>query len=180
MAVRHTEWGGITMLDRLLLARDRGTVVLSPELATADLLTSSWHVLSPELAEASLTHHYEVELILGDDGVVTLVPRRIGTRAVKEPLTLVAAVKGVWSDEDYTATICAHLELGGRNLEAYTQESVDKLGFFPAPMSLRNHLLEPEYLSNLVLRHIQRLIEEPHGRRTSWLQDMQTRGLSFS
>lgn len=166
MAVRHTEWGGITMLDRLLLARDRGTVVLSPELATADLLTSSWQ------AEASLTHHYEVELILGDDGVVTLVPRRIGTRAVKEPLTLVAAVKGVWSDEDYTATICAHLELGGRNrwrVEAYTQESVDKLGFFPAPMSLRNHLLEPEYLSNLVLRHIQRLIEEPHGRRTSWL-----------
>ena len=166
MAVRHTEGGGLTMLNRLLLARDRGEVVLSPELATADLLTSSWQ------AEASLTNHYEVELALDDDGVVTLVPRRIGTRAVREPLTLVTAVKGAWSDEAYTATISAHLELGGRNrwhVDAYTQESVDKLGFFPAPMSLRNHLLEPEYLSNLVLRHIQRLIEEPHGRRTSWL-----------
>ena len=166
MAVRHTEGGGLTMLDRLLLARDRGTVVLSPELETADLLTSSWQ------AEASLTHHYEVELILGDDGVVTLVPRRIGTRAVKEPLTLVAAVKGDWSDDAYTATVFAHLKLGERNrwsVDAYTQESVDKLGFFPEPMSLRSHLLEPEYLSTLVLRHIQRLIEEPHGRRTSWL-----------
>ena len=166
MAVRHTEGGGLTMLDRLLLARDRATVVLSPELARADLMTSSWQW------EASLTDHYEVELMVSEDGVVTLVPRRIGTRAVKEPLTLVTAVKGVWRDEDYTATICAHLELGGRNrwcVEAYTQESVDKLGFFPMPMSLRNHLMEPDYLSNLVLRHIQRLIEEPHGRRTSWL-----------
>ena len=174
MAVRHTEGGGLTMLGRLLLARDRGTVVLSPELATADLLTSSWQ------AEASLTHDYEVELILGDDGVVTLVPRRIGTRAVKEPLTLVAAVKGDWSDDAYTATVFAHLKLGERNRcytqESvdklgffHTQESVDKLGFFPEPMSLRSHLLEPEYLSTLVLRHIQRLIEEPHGRRTSWL-----------
>lgn len=166
MAVRHTEGGGLTMLDRLLLARDRATVVLSPELARADLMTSSWQW------EASLTDHYEVELMVSEDGVVTLVPRRIGTRAVKEPLTLVTAVKGVWRDEDYTATISAHLELGGRNrwsVEAYTQESVDKLGFFPRPMSLRNHLMEPDYLSNLVLRHIQRLIEEPHGRRTSWL-----------
>lgn len=169
MAVTHTEGVGLTMLDLLLLARDRCMVVLSPELETADLLTSAWQSWQ---WEADLTHHYEVELILGDDGVVTLVPRRIGTRAVKEPLTLVAAVKGVWSDEDYTATICAHLELGERSrwgVEAYTQESVDKLGFFPAPMSLRNHLLEPDYLSNLVLEHIQYLIEEPHGRRASWL-----------
>ena len=166
MAVRHTEGSSLTMLDRLLLARDRGEVVLSPELATADLLTNSW------MAEASITHYYEVELILGDDGVVTLVPRRIGTRAVKEPLTLVASVKGDWSDDAYTATVFAHLKLGGHNrcsIDAYTQKSVDKLGFFPAPMSLRSHLLEPEYLSTLVLRHIQRLIEEPHGRRTSWL-----------
>ena len=166
MAVRHTEGGGLTMLDRLLLARDRGTVVLSPELETADLLTGSWQ------AEASLTHHYEIELTVSDDGVVTVEPRRIGTRAVREPLTLVTSVKGDWSDDAYTATVFAYLELGGRNrwrIDAYTLTSVDKLGFFPAPMSLRSHLLEPEYLNTLVLRHIQRLIEEPHGRRTSWL-----------
>lgn len=166
MAVKHTEGGHITMLDRLLLARDRGTVVLSPELETADLLTSAW------LSEDYLTNHYEVELMVSDDGVVTVEPRRIGTRAVREPLTLVVAVRGTLSDGAYTATVSAHLELGGRNrwrVNAYTDESVDELGFFPASMSLRNHLLEPEYLSNLVLRHIQRLIEEPHGRRTSWL-----------
>ena len=85
---------------------------------------------------------------------------------------MVTAVRGARSDGAYTATIFAHLKLGGRNrwsVDAYTQESVDKLGFFPEPMSLRSHLLEPEYLSTLVLRHIQRLLEEPHGRRTSWL-----------
>ena len=171
MAVRHTEGGDLTMLDRLLLARDRGTVVLSPELATADLLTSSWQA-APWRSAASLTHQYEVELALGDDGVVTLVPRRIGTRAVREPLTLVTAVKGTWSGDTYTATVFAQLELGGRNrwsIDAYTETSIDELGFFPAPMSLRSHLLEPEYLSTLVLRHIQRLIEEPNGRRASWL-----------
>ncbi len=166
MAVTHTEGVDLTMLDRLLLARDRGIVVLSPELEAADLLTSAW------VSEASLTEHYEIELMVSDDGVVTIEPRRIGTRTVREPLTLVAAVRGTWSDGAYTATVSAHLKLSSRNswrVNAYTEESVDELGVFPASMSLRNHLLEPEYLSNLMLRHIQRLIEEPHGRRTSWL-----------
>ena len=166
MAVTHTGGGDLTMLDRLLLARDRCMVVLSPELETADLLTSAW------VSETSLTEHYEVELMVSDDGVVTVEPRRIGTRAVREPLTMVTAVRGTRSDGAYTATISAHLKLSSRNrwsVDTYTQESVDKLGFFPEPMSLRSHLLEPEYLSTLVLRHIQRLLEEPHGRRTSWL-----------
>lgn len=167
MAVTHTDRAkGPDMLYRLLLARDRCMVVLSPELETADLLTSAW------VSETSLTEHYEVELMVSDDGVVTVEPRRIGTRAVREPLTMVTAVRGTRRDGAYTATISAHLKLRSRNswrVNAYTEESVDELGFFPASMSLRNHLLEPEYLSNLVLRHIQRLIEEPHGRRTSWL-----------
>ena len=166
MAVTHTGGGDLTMLDRLLLARDRCMVVLSPELETADLLTIVW------VSEASLTEHYEVELMVSDDGVVTVEPRRIGTRAVREPLTLVTAVRGTRSDGTYTATVSAHLKLRSRNswrVNAYTEESVDELGPFPGSMSLRNHLLEPEYLSNLVLRHIQRLIEEPHGRRASWL-----------
>ena len=166
MAVRHTEGGDLTMLDRLLLARERSTVVLSPELAKADLLTGAW------VSETSLTENYEVELMVSDDGVVTVEPRRIGTRAVREPLTMVTEVRGTRSDGAYTTTISAHLKLSSRNswrVNAYTKESVDELGFFPASMRLRNHLLEPEYLSNLVLRHIQRLIEEPHGRRTSWL-----------
>lgn len=166
MAVTHIGGGDLTMLDRLLLARDRCMVVLSPELETDDLLTLVW------VSEASLTEHYEVELMVSDDGVVTVEPRRIGTRTVREPLTLVAAVRGTRSDGAYTATVSAHLKLSSRNtwrVNAYTEESVDELGVFPASMSLRNHLLEPEYLSNLVLRHIQRLIEEPRGEVIPWL-----------
>ena len=167
MSVTHTDRAkGPDMLYRLLLARDRGTVVLSPKLEMADLLTSAW------IGEDYLTSHYDVELMVSDDGVVTVEPRRIGTRAVREPLTLVAAVRGTRGEGAHTVTVSAHLELSSSNsscVNAYTDESVDELGFFPSSMSLRNHLLEPEYLSNLVLRHIQRLIEEPHGRRTSWL-----------
>lgn len=66
MAVTHTGGGDLSIIERLLLARDRREVVLSPELMEAELLMLSW------LDGPRLTNDYEMELLLGDDGIVTV------------------------------------------------------------------------------------------------------------
>ena len=166
MAVTHTGGGDLSLIERLLLARDRREVVLSPELMDAELLMSSWQ------DGPRLTHHYDIELLLGDDGTVTLVPKRIGKRAVQNPVILRVTVLGVHSEETYSASITSHMVLGGRNMwrvKAYTDKTSVDLGNFEQPMKLRRHLLEPQFLKADVLEHIQYLIEEPRGEVVPWL-----------
>ncbi len=166
MAVTHTGGGDLSIVERLLLARDRREVILSPELMEAELLMSSW------LDGPRLTNHYEMELLLGDDGIVTLVPIRIGKRAVQDPVILRVTVLGVHSEENYSASITSHMVLGGRNrwhVKAYTDKPSVDLGTFEQPIKLRRHLLEPQFLKADVLEHIQYLIEEPRGEVVPWL-----------
>ena len=165
MAVTHTGGGDLSIIERLLLARDRREVVLSPELMDAELLMSSW------MDGPRLTHNYDIELLLGDDGIVTLVPPRIGKRAVQEPVILRVTVLGVYSEETYSASITSHMVLGGRNMwrvKACTDTTSVDLGTFEQTMKLRRHLLEPQFLKADVLEHIQYLIKEPRGE-SSWL-----------
>ena len=166
MAVTHTGGGDLSIIERLLLARDRREVVLSPELMEAELLMLSW------LDGPRLTNDYEMELLLGDDGIVTLVPIRIGKRAVQEPVILRVTVLGVHSEEAYSASITSHMVVGGRNrwsVKAYTDKTSVDLGTFEQPIKLRRHLLEPQFLKADVLEHIQYLIEEPRGEVVPWL-----------
>ena len=165
MAVTHTGGGDLSIIERLLLARDRREVVLSPELMDAELLMSSW------MDGPRLTHNYDIELLLGDDGIVTLVPPRIGKRAVQDPVILRVTVRGVYSEETYSASITSHMVLGGRNMwrvKACTDTTSVDLGTFEQHMKLRQHLLEPQFLKADVLDHIQYLIKEPRGE-SSWL-----------
>ena len=166
MAVTHTGEGDLSIIERLLLARDRREVILSPELMAAELLMSSWQ------DGPRITNHYDIELLLGDDGTVTLIPIRIGKRAVKDPVILRVTVLGVHSEENYSASITSHMVLGGRNMwrvKAYTDKTSVDLGTFELPMKLRRHLLEPQFLKADVLEHIQYLIEEPRGEVVPWL-----------
>ena len=166
MAVTHTGGGDLTIIERLLLARDRREVVLSPELMEAELLMISWQ------DGPRLTHDYDIELLLGDDGTVTLVPKRIGKRAVREPVILRVTVLGVHSEDTYYASITSHMVVGGRNMwrvKAYTDKISVDLGTFEQPMKLRRHLLDPQFLRTDVLEHIQHLIEEPRGEAVPWL-----------
>lgn len=166
MDVTHTGGGDLSIIERLLLARDRREVILSPELMEAELLMSSWQ------DGPRLTHHYDIELLLGDDGTVTLVPKRIGKRAVQNPVILRVTVLGVHSEGTYSASITSHMVLGGRNMwrvKAYTDKTSVDLGTFEQPMKLRRHLLEPQFLKADVLEHIQYLIEEPRGEVVPWL-----------
>ena len=147
MAVTHTGGGDLSIIERLLLARDRREVILSPELMEAELRMSSWQ--GPRL-----TNHYDIELLLGDDGTVTLIPERIGKRAVKDPVILRVTVLGVHSEENYSASITSHMVVGGRNgwrVKAYTDETSVDLGTFEQPMKLRRHLLDPQFLKADVL-----------------------------
>lgn len=165
MAVTHTGGGDLSIIERLLLARDRREVILSPELMEAELRMSSWQ--GPRL-----TNHYDIELLLGDDGTVTLIPERIGKRAVKDPVILRVTVLGVHSEENYSASITSHMVIGGRNMwraKAYTDKTSVDLGTFEQPMKLRRHLLDPQFLKADVLEHIQYLIEEPRGEVVPWL-----------
>ena len=165
MAVTHTGGGDLSIIERLLLARDRREVILSPELMEAELRMSSWQ--GPRL-----TNHYDIELLLGDDGTVTLIPERIGKRAVKDPVILRVTVLGVHSEENYSASITSHMVIGGRNMwraKAYTDKTSVDLGTFEQPMKLRRHLLDPQFLKADVLEHIQCLIEEPRGEVVPWL-----------
>ena len=166
MAVTHTGGGDLSIIERLLLARDRREVVLSPELMEAELRMSSWQ------DGPRLTNHYDIELLLGDDGTVTLIPERIGKRAVKDPVILRVTVLGVHSEENYSASITSHMVIGGRNMwraKAYTDKTSVDLGTFEQPMKLRRHLLDPQFLKADVLEHIQCLIEEPRGEVVPWL-----------
>ena len=166
MAVTHTGGGDLSIIECLLLARDRREVILSPELMEADLRMSSWQ------DGPRLTNHYDIELLLGDDGTVTLIPERIGKRAVKDPVILRVTVLGVHSEENYSASITSHMVIGGRNMwrvKAYTDKTSVDLGTFEQPMKLRRHLLEPQFLKADVLEHIQYLIEEPRGEVVPWL-----------
>ena len=162
MAVTHIGGGDLSLIERLLLARDRREVVLSPELMDAELLMSSW------MDGPRITNHYDIELLLGDYGIVTLVPKRIGKRAVQEPVILRVTVLGVYSEDAYSASITSHMVVGGRNMSYTDKTSVD-LGTFEQPIKLRQHLLEPQFLKADVLEHIQRLIEEPRGEVIPWL-----------
>lgn len=166
MAVTHTGGGDLSIIERLLLARDRREVILSPELMEAELLMSSWQ------DGPRITNHYNIELLLGDDGTVTLIPERIGKRAVQNPVILRVTVLGVHSEENYSASITSHMVLGGRNMwhaKAYTDKTSVDLGTFEQPMKLCRHLLEPQFLKADVLEHIQYLIEEPRGEVVPWL-----------
>lgn len=166
MAVTHTGGGDLSIIERFLLARDRREVILSPELMEADLRMSSWQ------DGPRLTNHYDIELLLGDDGTVTLIPERIGKRAVKDPVILRVTVLGVHSEENYSASITSHMVIGGRNMwraKAYTDKTSVDLGTFEQPMKVRRHLLDPQFLKADVLEHIQCLIEEPRGEVVPWL-----------
>ena len=166
MAVTHIGGGDLSPIERLLLARDRREVVLSPELMDAELLMLSW------MDGPRITNHYDIELLLGNYGIVTLVPKRIGKRAVQEPVILRVTVLGVHSEDAYSASITSHMVVGGRNMwrvKAYTDKTSVDLGTFEQPMKLRQHLLEPQFLKADVLEHIQYLIEEPRGEVVPWL-----------